>query len=83
MSEQKEKVFADGFVFKRREDAPDFVVGSLAIKVDEALTFIKANVKADGWVNLNINISRAGKPYVELDTFVPDSSKARVVSKFE
>jgi len=72
MAEKKEKVFADGFVFKRREDAPDFVVGEMAVKVDEAIAFLKNNVKNDGWVNLNINISRAGKPYVELDTFVPN-----------
>jgi len=74
---QKEKVFADGFIFKRREDAPDFVIGSIAIKVDDALTFLKAHVKADGWVNLNVNMSKGGKPYVELDTFEPDASKRK------
>ena len=73
----KEKVFADGFVFKRREDAPDFVIGNIAIKVDEAIAFIKANVKDDGWVNLNINISKGGNPYMELDTFEPDASKRK------
>jgi len=80
---QKEKVFADGFVFKRREDAPDFVIGSIAIKVDDALAFLKANVKADGWVNLNINISKGGKPYIELDTFEPDASKRKASRKEE
>lgn len=74
---RKEKVFADGFVFKRRESAPDFVIGSIAIKVDEAIGFLKDNVKSDGWVNLNINMSKGGKPYMELDTFEPDSSKRK------
>ena len=27
MSEQKEKVFANGFMFKRNDNAPDFIVG--------------------------------------------------------
>tara|TARA_R110000751_G_scaffold1560_4_gene5806 strand:+ start:8000 stop:8299 length:300 start_codon:yes stop_codon:yes gene_type:complete len=74
---QREKVFADGFVFKRRADAPDFVIGNIAIKVDDAIAFLKAKAKSDGWVNLNINISKGGKPYMELDTFEPDSSKRR------
>ena len=35
-----EKVFADGFSFKRQENAPDFVVGRLSVKCDEAVAFI-------------------------------------------
>ena len=65
-----EKVFADGFIFKRNENAPDWVVGSLAVKCEEAIAFLKTNHK-NGWCNLNINLSKGGKYYVELDTFVP------------
>ena len=36
-----EKIFADGFSFKTREGQPDFVVGRLSIKVEDALTFLK------------------------------------------
>ena len=39
--EQQEKVFADGFLFKRNEKAPDFVVGRLSVKVDDAIAFMK------------------------------------------
>lgn len=66
----QDKVFADGFLFKRRENAPDFVIGNISVKVDEAITFLKSNQK-NGWVNLNVLNSQAGKPYIELDTFVP------------
>ena len=66
----KDKVFADGFLFKRRENAPDFVIGNISVKVDEAIAFLKSNSK-NGWVNLNVLNSQAGKPYIELDTFVP------------
>ncbi len=48
-----EKVFADGFSFKRNDNAPEFVVGKQSIKVDEAMAFLKANAK-NGWVNLDI-----------------------------
>ena len=66
----EEKIFADGFSFKRNEKAPDFVVGRLSMKVDEAVAFIRQHEKG-GWVNLNIKTARSGKHYVELDTYEP------------
>jgi hypothetical protein len=66
----QDKVFADGFLFKRRENAPDFVIGNISVKVEEAVAFLKNNQK-NGWVNLNVLNSKGGKPYIELDTFVP------------
>jgi hypothetical protein len=68
--EQKEKVFADGFMFKRREDAPEFVIGQLSIKVDEAVAFLSQNAR-NGWVNLDIKTGRSGKQYLELNTYEP------------
>jgi len=56
---QDEKIFADGFSFKRNEKAPDFVVGRLSMKVDEAVAFIRQHEKG-GWVNLNIKTARSG-----------------------
>ena len=52
-----ETIFADGFIFKRKENAPDFVVGSQSIKVEEAIAFLQANQK-NGWVNLDIKQSK-------------------------
>jgi len=66
----QDKIFADGFLFKRRENAPDFVIGNISVKVDEAVSFLNNNQK-NGWVNLNVLNSKGGKPYIELDTFVP------------
>ena len=68
--EQKEKVFADGFSFKRKENAPEFVVGRLSLKVDEALGFIKSNEK-NGWVSIDIKQGRSGNYYCELDQYEP------------
>ena len=65
-----DKVFADGFSLKRRENAPDFVIGNLSVKVEDAIPFLKSNAR-NGWVNLNVLTASSGKPYVELDTFVP------------
>lgn len=68
--EQTEKVFADGFIFKRKENAPEFVVGSMSIKVDEAMAFLAQN-ETKGWVNLDVKLSKGGKYYMELDTWKP------------
>lgn len=68
--QQDEKIFADGFSFKRNENAPDFVVGRLSLKVDDAVAFIRQHDKK-GWVNLNIKTARSGNHYVELDTYEP------------
>lgn len=68
--QQDEKIFADGFSFKRNENAPDFVIGRLSLKVDEAIAFIKQHEKR-GWVNLNVKTARSGNHYIELDTYEP------------
>ena len=65
-----EKVFADGFSFKRRESAPEFVIGNVSIKVDEAVPFLQKNAK-NGWVNLNVLTAKSGKQYIELDQWEP------------
>ena len=72
--EKTEKVFAEGFMFKMKPDSPEWVVGSLSLKADEAIAFIQKNTDKD-WVNLNVNIGKSGKPYVELDTWKPTKSE--------
>lgn len=72
MSEKRERVFADGFSFRKPTgDAPEYVVGRLSLKVDEAIDFINKHKNANGWVNLSIMVGRSGNPYVELDTYEP------------
>ena len=72
---QDEKIFANGFSFKRRDNAPEFVVGRLSLKVDDAMAFVKEHMK-DGWINFNVNQARSGNYYVELDTYEAKSEKA-------
>ena len=74
----EEKVFADGLVIKRHENAPDFVVCGLSVKVSEFVEFPKAH-ESNGWVNIQCKVSKGGKYYAELDTWKPtqgDSAKA-------
>jgi hypothetical protein len=71
---ESEKVFADGFLFKRNESAPDFIVGNLSMDAKKAIEFINAHEK-NGWVNLKIKKSVSGKYYLELDTWVPQNGQ--------
>ncbi len=72
-----EKIFADGFNFKMNPNSPEWVVGSISIKADQAIEFINKHMDK-GWINLNVNIGKSGKPYVELDTWKPEPKKEAV-----
>lgn len=78
-----DKIFADGFIFKQpRPNAPEWVVGSLSLKVEDAIAFLQEREKK-GWVNLNINIAQSGKPYVALDTWEPDGSRSNTKPEYD
>jgi len=77
---QDEKIFADGFSFKRQENAPDFVIGRVSIKVDDAITFMRKHEKG-GWVNLNAKYGRSGNPYMELDVYEPKKPEVNAKKK--
>jgi hypothetical protein len=67
-----EKIFAQGIYFnKPRDGAPDFVKGRIDIKSDEAIGFITEHTNEKGYVNLDLKESKAGKLYLELNTFKP------------
>jgi hypothetical protein len=72
-----EKAFADGMIFKLpREGAPDYVKGSVSIKVAEFVAFLQDNEKNSGWVNIDLLVGKSGKPYAALNTYQlekPDS----------
>jgi len=76
----EEKVFADGFTFKRNENAPEFVVGRLSLKIDAAIEFIKQHQK-NGWINLDVKKARTGNFYIELDTYTPKDRESSTEAK--
>jgi len=71
MSDKKETIFADGFIFKLPVNAPDWVTGGISVKVDEAIDFLKKHKSKTGWVNLNILEKKGGGHYMKLDTWEP------------
>jgi hypothetical protein len=69
----EEKIFANGFSFKRKESAPEFVVGRQSIKVDDAIAFLTEH-QVNGWVNIDINQAKSGTYYCQLDNWKKDDA---------
>lgn len=70
-TENKPVKFPQGFIFKKpREGTPTFVKGSLSIKVDEAIEWLKANAHSE-WINLDLKQSKEGKLYLQLNEWKP------------
>jgi len=68
-------IFADGLIVKRRDKAPEFVVANLSFKVSEFISFLQEH-ESEGWVNVDIKISRGGKMYASLDQWKPTQGEA-------
>lgn len=80
-----DKVFVDGVIFKLpRDNAPEFVKGSISIKMKDLIAFAKEHHK-DGWLNVDLLVGRSGKPYTALNTWEPKKEEAKVpaVEEFE
>ena len=73
MEEKKEEsVLADGIFFnKPRENAPDFVKGSLSVN-DKFVAFMKEHRNESGYVNLDLLESKKGVLYLKLNTWTPE-----------
>lgn len=79
---ENETIFADGMMFtKKRDGAPDFVLGGVSIKVDEFVAFLQKHKKEDGWVNLDMLRGKdkedgtKGRPYFKLNDWKPEKKE--------
>lgn len=62
--------FTEGLIVKRAENAPEFVIGNLSVKVDEFTKWLQEN-QSNGWVNISLKVGKSGKAYGALDTWKP------------
>ena len=59
-------------IFKRpKEGKPDFIKGHIAIKVEDFSKFMQQYKKSDGWLNIDLLMSKENKLYLKLDTWQP------------
>ena len=66
----EEKTFTDGLIVKRAENAPDWVLCNISIKVEDFTKWMQDH-QDKGWVNIGLFMSKGGKPYGVKDTFKP------------
>ncbi len=72
---QQEAIFVDGMIFKLpHPNAPEFVKGSLSLKIEDLTKFMTEH-NNNGWVNIDLKVSRGGKGYAALNTWKPDATR--------
>tara|TARA_R110001583_G_scaffold83611_2_gene220632 strand:- start:291 stop:560 length:270 start_codon:yes stop_codon:yes gene_type:complete len=65
--------FPEGIIFKLpRNEAPDFVKGSLSIKRADLIKWLSG--KSDEWINLDLKVGKSGKGYAAINTWKPKES---------
>jgi hypothetical protein len=66
------KDFIDGlFVKQPRENAPEFVKGSLSIAVEKFIPYLQSKANAKGYVNIDLLESKEGMLYAKLNDWKP------------
>ena len=76
--QNSEKNFANGFILTRRPNAPEFVLGNVAINVAEFTEWLNTHKNAKGWINLDLKQAQSGKYYAEQNTWQPDPNNQPV-----
>jgi hypothetical protein len=76
------KDFVDGLFVKRpRENAPEFVKGSILILVDKFIPYLKSKANANGYVNLDLLESKDGNLYAKLNEWKPTGNAVQHETK--
>ena len=78
-----EKQFVDGLIFKApHTKAPEFVKGSLSIKVEEFKKYLDEH-NNNGWVNIDLKESKSGKYYAILNEWKPEKDAQTIENNNE
>jgi len=71
-----------GLFVKKREGSPDFVISEIGFRVDEFKQYLDTHNK-NGYVNVDILLSKANKLYAKLNDFEPKKKETTVQEKFD
>lgn len=74
MENQTDSIMVNGFYPKpKHENAPDFVIGKLSIRVDQFREFLGDYLKDNPgeWINIDMKVSKNGKGYAVIDNWEP------------
>jgi len=75
-----EKILSKGiWVKERRANAPDFVFGSISIKLEDFISFAGEHVNESGYLNIDIKRSRDASKglYCELNAWKPNKQEQK------
>lgn len=67
-----EVTFVNGMIAKRQDNAPDFVLCNLSLKMEDLIAFMKEHNNG-GWVNIDVKRSKGGKVFAALNTWKPNT----------
>ena len=70
---ENQVTFVNGMIAKRQDNAPDFVLCNLSLKVDDLINFMQQH-NNNGWVNIDVKRSKAGKVFAALNTWKPTAT---------
>jgi hypothetical protein len=70
-----EPKFVNGLIVKRHPKAPEWVICALSFKAEEFAKYLAENQK-NGWLNVDVKLSRGGKYYAEENQYVPGTKNA-------
>mgnify|MGYP001559070800 CR=1 FL=1 len=67
--------------FPPREKAPNFIIGAISVHPARFVTYLRdQKTNGAGYVQFDVKMSKAGKPYISLNTYNPDPL-ARLVGR--
>ncbi len=70
-----EAEFVNGLIVKApRDGAPDFVKGSISIKIGELIEWL--NDRDGEWVNIDLKEARSGKWYAAVNNYKKEESRS-------
>jgi hypothetical protein len=75
MQKDEKRIFAEGFSFKRNDNAPDFVIGNISVNIESAMQYFD-KMGDNGWVNFQVKLSQNGNYYCEHDSWKPNKDAA-------
>jgi hypothetical protein len=78
----KEKIYPQGVYVSKREGAPEFVICSVSIKIDDFAKFVKEHKNEKGYLNIDI-LQGKENPYAVLNTFEPKKAEVKEEVKEE
>lgn len=71
-----DKIFVNGMVVKRNDNAPEYVLANLSIKRTDLMDFLRQ--QDSDWLNVALKRAKSGKCYAELDMWKPAEKLADV-----